>query len=149
MSSDSVGEIIGGFDEGQGGGIPVEEEASKTGLAGGATGIEAANSLWLPNLDLANTIYAIVAISKVSFVTLMWFVYYLAGTKITSYYWWVWFSSLLVMWIAWGPVILSWILMLTGAKFAETWFFYSALASISGPLVGYFVPITILILAYN
>ena len=147
MSSDSVGEIIGGFDEG--GGIPVEDGTNRAGLAGGGTGAEAASSLWLSDLELGNAIFAIVGASKVGFITVMWFVYYLAGTTIDSYYWWTWFSSLVAIYVSWGPVVLSWILMMTGIEFAETWFFYTSLASISGPMVGYFVPIVILILAYN
>ena len=43
----------------------------------------------------------------------------------------------------------SWVLMYTGDATMEKWFFYSSLISIIGPLVLYFVPIVILILAYN
>ena len=146
MSSDSISEIIGGIDDG--GGIPQADEESRAGLAGGG-GASAANSLWLSNLELGNFIFGVVAISKVSFITFMWFIYYLAGTRITSYYQAVWLSSLIAIYVAWGPVAVSWILMWTGRSWAETWFFYSSLTSIIGPMVGYFVPITILILAYN
>lgn len=146
MSSESIGEIIGGTDSG--GGIPIADDESRAGLAGGG-GASAADSLWLSNLDLGNFIFGVFAVSKVSFVSFMWFIYYLAGTRISGYYWATWFSAVLAVYIAWGPVAVTWVLMYTGRSWAETWFFYASLISIFGPLVGYFVPITILILAYN
>lgn len=86
MSSDSIGEIIGGISEdGTGGGIPVPEEDARASLAGGGGG-GAANSLWMSNLELGNFIFGVVAVSKCSFITFMWFIYYLAGTRITGYY---------------------------------------------------------------
>ena len=48
----------------------------------------------------------------------MWFIYYLAGTRISGYYWATWFSSLLVIYIAWGPVAVTWLLMYTGRSWA-------------------------------
>ena len=145
MSSDSIGEIIGGTDSG--GGIPQADDESRSGLAGG--GASAASELWLSNLELGNFIFGVFAASKVGFISFMWFVYYLAGTRISGYYWATWFSSLLVVYIAWGPVAVTWLLMYTGRSWAQKWFFYASLISIFGPMVGYFVPITILILAYN
>ena len=145
MSSDSIGEIIGGTDSG--GGIPQADDESRAGLAGG--GAAAADDLWLSNLELGNFIFGVFATSKIAFISFMWFIYYLAGTRISGYYWATWFSSLLVIYIAWGPVAVTWLLMYTGRSWAETWFFYASLISIFGPMVGYFIPITILILAYN
>ena len=150
MSSDSVSEIIGGIGDGSGGGIPVADDESRAGLAGGGgAGSSAADSLWLSNLEFGNFIFGVVAVSQVGFITFMWFIYYLAGTRITSYYWATWFTSLLVIYIAWGPVAVAWILMYSGKTWAAKWFFYASLWSIIGPMVGYFIPITILILAYN
>ena len=147
MSSNSISEIIGGTDSG--GGIPQADDESRAGLAGGSGAASSADSLWNPNLELNNFIFGIVACSKVGFITVMWFIYYLAGTKITSYYYATWFSSLVVIYVAWGPVVVSFILLLTDSDFAVKWFFWAARFSIIGPLVGYFVPIVILILAYN
>jgi len=79
----------------------------------------------------------------------MWWIYYLAGTRISGYYWATWFSALVVVYVAWGPVAVTWLLMYSGRLWAQKWFFYASLISIIGPLVGYFIPITILILAYN
>ena len=114
MSSDSIGEIIGGTDSG--GGIPQADDESRAGLAGG--GASAADELWLSNLDLGNFIFGVFAASKVGFISFMWFIYYLAGTRITGYYWATWFSSLVVIYIAWGPVAVTWLLMYTGRSWA-------------------------------
>jgi len=103
----------------------------------------------MQDLDLANNIFAGIAIGKLAFINIMWFIYFRAGTTIEAYYRWTWLSTLAVMYFAWGPVILSWAIMLTGSSLGDTMFFYSSLASISGPMVGYFIPIVILILAYN
>lgn len=146
MSADSIGEIIGGTDSG--GGIPQADAESRAGLAGGG-GAAAADSLWLSNLELGNFIFGTFAVSKVSFISFMWFVYYQFGTKISGYYWATWFSAVLAVYIAWGPVAVTWLLMYSGRSWAETFYFYASLTSIIGPMVGYFVPITILILAYN
>lgn len=56
---------------------------------------------------------------------------------------------MLTVYIAWVPVIIGWILLFTKTKFGDGWFFYSSLASVSGPMVGYFIPIVVLILAKN
>ena len=145
MSSSSVEEIIGGIDNGGGGGIPQPNSDEGSGLSGGGE----ASELWLQNLELGNAIFGIVAISKCSFITFMWFIYYLAGTKIEGYYYWTWLSSLLVIYGAWGPAAVTWLLIYTGRIWAETMFFYAALISIIGPMVGYFIPLTLLILSYN
>ena len=59
-------------------------------------------------------------------------------------------SSLLVVYATWGPVAWSWYLMTyKNIEAAEKWFFYSTLISLIGPLVGYSIPLVILILAYN
>ena len=100
-------------------------------------------------MDLANNIFGGVALANLAFANIMWFLYFLAGTRITAFYWWTWFSVLVVMYAAWGPVVLSWALLSTGSEFADSMFFYSALWSIAGPMVGYFIPIVILVLAYN
>lgn len=143
MSSNSVAEIIGGADNG--GGIPQAED-SRGALAGGSDGT---GDLWMSNLDMGNHIFGIVAISKVTWVTFQWFLYFKNGKDITSYYWWTWFSTLLTVYIAWVPVIIGWILLFTNTGFGDAWFFYSSLASVSGPMIGYFAPLVILILAYN
>ena len=145
MSSGSVEEIIGGIGDGGGGGIPQPDDGSASGLAGGGD----ASELWLQNLELGNAIFGIVACSKVGFITFMWFIYFLAGTRIEGYYYWTWLSSLLVIYGTWGPAAVTWLLIYTGRLWAETMFFYSALISIAGPMVGYFIPLTLLILSYN
>ena len=86
---------------------------------------------------------------KVAAISFMWFIYYGAGTKITGYYRWTWLSSLIAIYVAWAPVVLAYVLLVTQQPFADTLFFYFSLTSIIGPLVGYFVPLVILILAYN
>lgn len=79
----------------------------------------------------------------------MWWFYYLAGSRINSYYWWTWFSSLVAIYVGWGPVSVAYILLLTESSFAQTLFFYFSLWSIIGPMIGYFIPLVILVLAYN
>ena len=143
MASGSVEEIIGGIDNG--GGIPQPDDTKASGLAGGGD----ANDLWLSNLELGNAIFGIVGLSKIGFITFMWFIYFLAGTKIESYYYWTWLTALLVIYGAWGPVAVTWLLIYTGRLWAETMFFYACLISIIGPMVGYFIPLTLLILSYN
>ena len=146
MASNSIAEIIGGTDEETGqSGSGNGNSQTPSGLAGGQT----ADSLWLKDLELGNDIFGIVGISKIVFISFMWFVYFRAGRTITGYYWATWFSSLLVIYIAWGPVATTWLLIYSGRTWAEEYFFYSAMVSIIGPMVGYFVPLTILILAYN
>jgi len=114
MASGSVSEIIGGADSG--GGIPVADDDSRAGLAGGG-GVSNSDH-WLSNLDVGNFIFGMFAVSKVSFVTFMWFIYYLAGTKISGYYWATWFSATLTVYIAWGPVATTWLLIYTGRLWA-------------------------------
>ncbi len=143
----SVEEIIGGIDNG--GGIPQQDEdEGRSSLAGGE-GADGQGDLWLQNLALTINIYGVVALSKTAFITVMWWFYYLAGTNITSYYWWTWFTSMLTVYIAWGPTCVAYILLLTETSFAQTLFFYASLWSIIGPLIGYFFPLVILVLAYN
>jgi len=144
MSSSSVEEIIGGIDNG--GGIPQEDENDRSELAGGSG---ATDALWLENLTLTINIFGIVGLSKIIFISIMWWFYYLAGTRVTSYYWWTWFSSLIAIYVGWGPVSVAYILLLTDTSFAQTLFFYFSLWSIIGPMVGYFIPLVILVLAYN
>ena len=79
----------------------------------------------------------------------MWFVYFLKGTKITGYYRTTWLSALIAVYVAWGPVALTWLLIYTGMPWAQTLFYYASLTSIIGPLVGYFVPLAVLIMAYS
>ena len=79
----------------------------------------------------------------------MWWFYYLAGTRINAYYWWTWFSAMLAIYVGWGPTSVAYILLLTDTGFARTLFFYSSLWSIIGPMIGYFFPLVILVLAYN
>ena len=98
---------------------------------------------------MANDIFGGVALGNLLFANIMWFLYYKAGTRITAYYWWTWFSVLVVMYAAWGPVVLSWALLQSDFKVADFLFFYSSLWSIAGPMVGYFIPIVILVFAYN
>ena len=101
-------------------------------------------------MELNNNIYGVFALSKVGLILLIWFVYYWNGTKLTSYYWWTWFSALLAIVIPWGPVCVAYIMLLAGGgAFAETLFFYASLISIIGPMVAYFAPLVILVLAYN
>lgn len=144
MASNSVTEIIGGADNG--GGIPQADGENRAALSGGGAGTD---ELWMQNLEMGNNIFAIVGISKVTWITLQWFWYYKNGKEIVGYYWWTWFASLLTVYIAWIPVIIGWILLFTKTKFGDGWFFYSSLASVSGPMVGYFIPIVVLVLAYN
>ena len=99
---------------------------------------------------MGNNIYGVVASSKVFLVLAIWFIYYRNGSKLSSYYWWTWFSAVLAVVFPWGPVSFAWILLQTSpSRFAETLFFYSSLVSIIGPMVGYFAPLVILVLAYN
>ena len=108
------------------------------------------DSLWLQDLELGVNIFGITGLTKVGVISLFWWIYYLGGTTLTSYYWWVWFSSLLAVYIAWIPVSASYIWWLaSGSETAQILFFYFSLTSIIGPMLGYFVPIVILILAYN
>jgi len=108
MADNSVAEIIGGVDNG--GGIPQSDGENRAELAGG-NGVK--DELWLQDLELGNTIFGTVAISKVLIISLIFWVYYpfFSKTVLTSYYWWVWFSSMLVIYIAWTPVAISWLLM--------------------------------------
>ena len=77
----------------------------------------------------------------------MWFIYYKNGTAITNYLWWTWFSALLAIYISWAPVVLGYILQFTGLNIFINFFFNASLISLTGPMVGYFVPMIILILA--
>ena len=147
MASNSVQEIIGGVENG--GGIPQDGDEDRSELAGGA-GASGKNELWLQDLDLGNNIFGIVALSKVGLITLIWLAYYWNGSKLTSYYYWAWFSAVLAVNLSWGPVGLAYILLLSnGDAFAETLFFYTSQISIIGPMVGYFAPLVVLVLAYN
>lgn len=82
-------------------------------------------------------------------ISYLWFIYYDMGNNLKNYYWWTWFSALVAVYIAWAPVILGWALHFIGADFTTNLFLYTSLASISGPMVGYFVPIVILIIAFT
>jgi len=68
-------------------------------------------NLWLQDLDLANEIFARVAMGKVAFITFFYFIYYLAGTRITGFYYWTWTISLITIYGFWGPVAVSWYYM--------------------------------------
>jgi len=100
-------------------------------------------------LTLTINVFGIVGLSKIIFISIMWWFYYLAGSRINSYYWWTWFSSLIAIYVGWGPVSVAYILLLTDTSFAQTLFFYFSLWSIIGPMIGYFIPLVILVLAYN
>ena len=124
----------------------------------------------MTDLELGNYIFGAIATGKVAFVTFMWFIWYLGGTRIDAYYWWTWFSATFIVYGAWGPVAFAWIAKnfgdliraqgteWYGEEFADkylqftyidTLFFYAALISTIGPMVGYFVPLTILVFAYQ
>ena len=108
MSSSSISEIIGGADDG--GGIPGDSADAANDRANLAGGGGATDELWFTNLELANFYWGLWATIKVGGITFMWWIYFLAGTRIEKYYWWTWFSSLLVIYGFEGPVAVSWIL---------------------------------------
>ena len=138
-----MSETIGGFgDNGNGGGgIPVADDSTRANLAGGGGD---ATDLWLSNLELGNNIFGAVATLKVGIISYLWFVYYKGGASMTSYYYWTWFSAFLAIYVAWLPVVIAWILTFTGLGFSYSLFYYAALSSILGPLVGYFIPFVLL-----
>lgn len=87
---------------------------------------------------------------KIGIILLIWFLYFWNGTNIRSYYWWTWFTAVLAIVLPWTPVGIAYILMVTmGGAFADRFFFYSSLVSIIGPMVFYFVPFVVLVLAYD
>ena len=99
---------------------------------------------------MANEIFGKVAIGKLGFITFFYFIYYFAGRRISGFYYWTWTISLLVFYGFWGPVAASWYLMTErGDESMKEVFFYSSLISVAAPLIGYFIPLTTLILAYN
>ena len=169
MSSSAIEAIIGGIDsptenpDGSiiiDGTVPVREEDM----------VDPREELWLSDLELGNYIFGAFGTAKVAFVTFMWFFWYLGGTRLDAYYWWTWFSATVVVYVAWGPVAFAWIAMnfgdwirergtaWRGEEFAnkylqfgyiDTLFLYAALISTIGPMVGYFIPLSILVFAYN
>ena len=125
MSSNSIADLIGGKDDDTAN-VPdpsetiqgpdfvdnihlndVEEVAD--GEIGGNS--DPLANLWMTDFDLANQIFTYVSFSKVAFVTFMYVVWYLFGTRITSYYHFTWLSALLVVYISDLPVIYTYYLM--------------------------------------
>ena len=64
-----MAETIGGA--ASGGGIPIADDDSRAGLAGGGGAIE---TLLVKNLDLANAIFAGMGLLKVAGISYAWFV---------------------------------------------------------------------------
>ena len=105
-----MSEVIGGLDNG--GGIPVADGTNRAGLAGGG-GAGSADALeyWLPDFDLVNNIFGAFGLTKVLIVTYFWFIHYEGGSNIYKFYYWTWFSALVTVYTAWGPVTITWLLL--------------------------------------
>lgn len=119
MASNSISDLIGGkdddplFDANNSGairgpdsvdGLLIEDVDTLTG----EDIVDPVNELWLKDFFLANNIFAYVSMSKLVVITFMYLIWYLAGTRLSSYYHVTWLTSLLAIYIADIPVVVSW-----------------------------------------
>lgn len=162
MASNSIADLIGGKDDDS---LNVPDESGAIRGPDEIEGIiiddtekfdpsepenDPLQELWLQDFELANNIKAYVSMGKLIFITFMYVFWYLLGFRLKSYYNFTWLSAFLAIWVSDGPLVYSWYQMnIVKDPRAYEWFFYTSLTSTFGPLIGYFVPLTALVFAYD
>ena len=100
-------------------------------------------------MDLSNAIYTGYAFLSAGALAYIWFVHLSMGANLVSYYYWTWFIAMVSAIGAWTPVVLTYFGTFAGIPLLDNMFRVAAYWSLLGPMVGYFVPHVILILAFS
>ena len=151
MATSSVIEIIGGaqgnggLNTGSGGVGGNGNTSTEFNLEEGE--VNPYDLLWLKP-EIGNHIYGALSFVQFGAAAFVWFYVLNGGVGYTNYYLWALAAGMLSVAIAWGPVMIGYLLLFIDTPATDTIWLVVCLLSIDGPMIGYILAIVIMLIGY-